>query len=493
MIDLFLVTKQQSKLLFILACTLIISCMPLGIPLVHAESSQSEQLPELGGGDTIPSNEWRLGQSWLRSLRSNVRTHNDPLTRQYLHDLIYKLAPNSQLTDKRLQSIIVQSSALNAFAVPGGIIGINSGLFLYANTEQEFASVIAHELAHLSQRHYSRRVEESKVQTALSMAGILASVILAAAGGGADVGIATLAGSQAYSMQQQLSYSRQNEKEADRIGMETLAASGMDAHAMPRMFERMLRSSRFNRQIPEYLLTHPLTESRVADTASRASSYPPGDYQEDIDYYLIKSRVILQHAADPNDALAQFRMHADSTNKYLKTQSLYGQVLASIAIEKPLQAKQAMQSLLKTEGNRISVAVLYGEWLLSQNNLSKALEVIAEHLERNPGNYPLSRLLATALIKSKKYNDAIRALYTIVPIHGQEPDLWYEIAETAGLANNITELHQARAEYFYLVNNTQRSLRELRQAKKKAKDTYQQEVIDNRIREIMKESKNTRF
>src|SRR5690606_38761124 len=147
-------------------------------------------------------------------------------------------------------------------AVPGGIIGVNGGLFLHAQSEAQFASVIAHELAHLSQRHFARRLERNQRNQPLAMAGLLASIIVAAAAG-SDAGMAAIATTQAYNIQQQLNYSRENEQEADRIGLATLAASGIDPRAMPEMFEAMLRSNRFGQYVPEYLRTQDRKSTRL--------------------------------------------------------------------------------------------------------------------------------------------------------------------------------------------------------------------------------------
>ena len=463
--------------------------------------ADSNRLPDLGGSSKLisPAQERQLGAAWLRSLRKQVDTLKEPLIVQYVKDLTFKLAPHSQLIDRRLKTVIVDSRVLNAFAVPGGIIGTNAGLFLYARTEQEFASVLAHEMAHLSQRHFARRLEESQNQAAINLAGILASLIVAVTAG-SDAGVAALAGSQAYTLQNQLNYSRLHEQEADRIGLETLAASGMDARSMPSMFRSMLRTSRFNRQLPEYLRTHPLTESRVADTANRAESFPEGSYVEDMDYYFAKSRIMLRYAENPEGALTRFRsIEAQSTPKdktasYQYYLSQYGQVLAAIKVNRSQEAKSALQNLLNYDRNRISIVVLHAEWLLATGQTDTATQLLREHLSRNTGNYALSRILAEAEIRSGNYETALSLLNSLLPEYENEPDLWFEIAETTGLANDIATLHQARAEYFYQTGRTGRALNQLNQALKKTENNYQKtQIIQNRIRELQEEQATFNF
>ncbi len=458
-----------------------------------AEANQN--LPDLGGGSGVitPAQERALGMAWLRSLRRQVDAFPDPMILEYVQDLVYKLAPNSQLQDRRLTTIVIDSSALNAFAAPGGIIGINAGLFLYAETEQEFASVVAHEIAHLSQRHFARRLEENQNHTLLNMAGLLASVIIAATAG-SDAGVAALAGSQALSLQQQLNYSRLQEQEADRIGMDTMAASGMDARAMSAMFERMLRTSRFNRKVPEYLRTHPLTESRVSDTANRAGNFPKGTYREQVEFYFSKSRVMLAYAESPEDAMELFESQMASSNPYVNSMVRYGYVLAAIKANQAGKAEQQLQNLINREPNRISVVMLQAEWLNAMQRRAEAIQLLQENLDRNSGNYGISRLLADYLNAAGGHDNALKLLYQLTPEYGHNPDIWFDVAETAGLAGEISSLHQARAEYFFLLGDSQKALRHLQQALDKIGSNYQKEqIIRTRIKQMSEQEKSFRF
>ena len=229
-------------------------------------------LPSLG--DTSSSimsreQEYQLGRAWLAMLRGSVRTLEDPLLKDYVESHVFTLAEPSQLDDRRLTFVTIDSPQLNAFAAPGGIIGVNGGLFLHAQTEAEFASVMAHELAHLSQRHFARGLQHQQQNRIPLMTAMLASIILAASGGG-DAGIAALASTQAAAIQEQRRFSRQNEQEADRIGLLNLKQAGYAPHAMPEMFARLARLSRFSRPPPEFLLTHPVSQSRIADSRNRA-------------------------------------------------------------------------------------------------------------------------------------------------------------------------------------------------------------------------------
>lgn len=188
----------------------------------------ANDLPSLGdssSGIVSPEQEHQLGRAWLSLLRAQVPQLSDPQLKDFVERSVYKLAESSQLQDRRLEFVLLDSPQLNAFAAPGGIIGVNGGLFLHAQTEAEYASVLAHELAHLSQRHFARGLEEQKRMQLPLMAAMLAGVVAAAAGAG-DAGIAAIVSTQAAAIQAQRRFSRQNEQEADRIGIVNLERAG---------------------------------------------------------------------------------------------------------------------------------------------------------------------------------------------------------------------------------------------------------------------------
>ena len=216
----------------------------VSLPLLSTMPSLAQvNLPVLGNsvsGTISTQQEYEYGREFLRSVRRETLLLDDPLIQEYIISLTYKLAATSELTDHRLDFVLIDSDVLNAFAAPGGIIGVNAGLFLYADNEGQMASVLAHELAHISQRHYARSIEEARASTLPNMAGLLASLVIAAAAGG-DAGQAALMTSQAIGVENQLRFSRSNEEEADRIGIRNLYNAGFDPQDMAGMFEQMLR------------------------------------------------------------------------------------------------------------------------------------------------------------------------------------------------------------------------------------------------------------
>ena len=169
----------------------------------------------------------KLGKEFLKQIHASMKTTDDPLLKYYSETQIKRLVQYSDFRDEILDIVVVDSPSLNAFAAPGGVVGVNLGLFLQANDVHEFSSVIAHELAHLSQRHFARRVEERRSGSLTTMASMIAGLLIGAAGG-TDAALATISLAQAASQGNQLRYSREREIEADRIGLATMVNAGLD-------------------------------------------------------------------------------------------------------------------------------------------------------------------------------------------------------------------------------------------------------------------------
>ena len=212
--------------------------------LVSATTYSTPELPSLGDACSkiiSPELEKKLGKEFLKQIHASMKTTADPLLKYYSETQIKRLVQYSDFRDEILDIVVVDSPSLNAFAAPGGVVGVNLGLFLQANDVHEFSSVIAHELAHLSQRHFARRVEERRSGSLTTMASMIAGLLIGAAGG-TDAARATISLAQAASQGNQLRYSREREIEADRIGLATMVNAGLDPNGASRMFERMQRA-----------------------------------------------------------------------------------------------------------------------------------------------------------------------------------------------------------------------------------------------------------
>lgn len=411
------------------------------------------KLPILGdssSGIISKQQEYQLGRTWLKVFRSRVQEFDDPLMQDYLENLIYNLATYSELEDPRIELIIVNNPSMNAFAVPGGVIGIHTGIFAFAENEDQMVSVLAHELAHLSQRHFARGLEDQRSSSALSLAGLLAGLVLAATVGG-DAGMAAMAASQAMSLENQLRYSRSNEKEADRFGLRTMEKSGRDPGAVGDMFETMLKRARYaGDRAPEFLLTHPVTEKRIADARGRAMGSSMRHYPDNSDYYLMQARAQVAMTKNQKDNIKRFNTKLDA-NAQQRNAAIYGLSLSYLTSGNVDAARDLMEALLKKDPNHQIYNYTAIELDMADEQYEQALTKLAFLVSRNPGNYPLLSLQAETLWLDHQYEEASLALTELAGSRNQDPMVWYRLAEVRGLAGNISGVHEARAEYFILV------------------------------------------
>lgn len=465
----------------VLACALL-----LPLPL-SAQGPASSSLPELGDASSAisPEQERRLGRAWIRQLRGSVPTVTDPLVQDYLEHLTYRLSFHSPLQNPDFLVTLIDSTDINAFAVPGGVIGINSGLLLSAENEAEVAAVLAHELGHLSQRHYARNVSSAANSQWVYLGALLAGIALAANGQG-DAGGVALLSTQAAMLQNELRYSRQHEQEADRIGLQTLADSGLDPQAMPRFFERLLRATRGGVQVPEFLLTHPLTESRVADTAGRAGQIP-GHYELDSsEYRLMRARVQAQYATDTDGLILQVRAAlADQTGK--GDNGLLRFSLANLLNRQKRyeEAIQAMRPALEADPNHVAYIVTMGESLIGAGRQEEARQLLGSQLAISRENVPLTLLYARSLVRCNQPDRAVNLLEMLSYRRPDDPTVWRLLGEAYALQKNTLGLHRSRAEQLYLRGEDGKAIEQLRLGAQAAGTSYPARArLENRIREI---------
>ena len=460
-------------------------CFALAMILSENAFSQSS-LPSLGdriSGTVSLDQEYAMGQRFLSQIRRSATTISDPLLTGYLEGVTYKLASRSQLTDHRLSFVIIDSQALNAFAAPGGIIGVNTGLFLNAVTEAEFASVMAHEISHVSQRHFARGIDEAQSGRIPQMAALLASVMVMATSE-AGHGAAAISAVQGRNLENQLRFSRSNEAEADRIGQNTMVSAGFDPKGMSDLFERLIAINRFGRRPPEFLLSHPVTESRIADARSRVFRYPNREYKDNFEYQFARARVEARYAEDKK-AYVEERITRleNSKGEFEKTSNAYGLVMALWGNKQYKDAHTVLEPLLLKDPNRISLAVTQSEILTSQNESRQAISFLDRHLQINPGNHALTMAYANALIQNRDYSAASKLIQRHSTSRPDDHQLWYLLAETQGQAGNISEVHQARAEYFRLIGDFRRAREQLQFALRIEIDGDSSPAIAARIRE----------
>jgi predicted Zn-dependent protease len=423
-------------------------------------------LPILGDGSSrvvSPAMEAQIGRGFLKQVHSSLRTINDPILKYYVEVQIAALAQHSELREKVLQVVLIDSPQVNAFAAPGGVVGINLGLFLYAADVHEYSSVIAHELAHLSQRHFARGIEEQQAAMLPNLAGMIAAIAIGMTAGG-DAGIAAISASQSVAQSNYLRYSRSRETEADRIGLNTLVNADLDPDGMRRMFESMNRAYRFSSKPPEFLLTHPLSETRIADARTQALQYPKKDYPDSPDYALMRTRAIIHYAASPEAAVATYEK-AVKDNPESKT-AQYGLALALSRAKQHTDAIAIADILFTEAPDRLLFVSAYAELLTAAGKYEQAQGLLEKYLLLYPDNPPLSMLYADNLTHSGQYPMAEDVLDRQAARRPNDIDVWYDLAEVSGKAGDIVGVHRARAEFFALHGAYGRAIQHLEYARR---------------------------
>ena len=445
-----------------------------------------DPLPTLGDYSSASislSGEYSLGRIWLSMYRGSTKEHSDPLMRTYLEDLIYRLSETSEVRDRRFEFIILEDKTINAFAAPGGIIGINLGMFLNTEKEGELASVMCHELAHLSQRHYAR--SQNKVSPLANALMVLGSIAVAAASRNPEAILIAPAAMQ----QMSINFTRSNEKEADRIGFNNLVKAGFNPDDMTMMFQRM--QSKYQNEDSEqfsYLMTHPLPSERLSDMRIRADSLEKtsqNSFRDNIDFYFMQKRAEIWANKDLKKLIRKYKKDQKSSNKNISSSGSYGLSLAYKNSNDLDSSFSLLRKLIKEIPNNLVLESSLMELHLAAGNFYEAISLGKNILEIHQNNYSASILLADAYIKNEQSELAEKLLKDLSKERQTDPNIWYKLAEAQGLSGNILELHRSRAEFFILTGRHDAAVFQLKEALSLSQNLFEiRESIIKRLEEI---------
>ena len=445
--------------------------------------SSEEDLPVIGDSSSSVisiASEYNLGRLYMAQLRRTLPEYIDPVSQDYTEHLVYRLSEFSELTDRRLEIALIDEKSVNAFAAPGGIIGINAGLIFHADTEGQLASVLSHELAHLSQRHFARRMQRQKDRSLANSLMILGSIALAGATSNPN---ALLVGQQAIT-QQNLSFSRGDEQEADRIGFKNMVSAGFDPKSTSYMFEKLQSLSRLSGSNElEFLRSHPLTKNRIADAQSRAQGFEKKNYRNSLDYDLVRNRTIVHFSEVPRQAVTIFQKElTNSSDEREKLEAHYGLALAYSRDNKHSQALNSMRQALEMDSENLILQIGLLELHIEAENYFEAEALASSLLSTNPYNYPVSMLYNKVLMNKGDYKSGEKILKDLTLKRPKDPQVWYWLAEVQGLDKNLIGLHLSRAEYFFLTGSYETSIKHLRMALDLTGNNFQlTESIHNKI------------
>ncbi|HNR22463.1 MAG TPA: M48 family metalloprotease [Steroidobacteraceae bacterium] len=372
-----------------------------------AVAQSGSDLPDMGNPvDAIltQGDEYRIGLTVLRQLREQGQVLEDPEISEYIQALGTRIAAQATDEGQRFTFFVIRDTAINAFALPGGFIGVNQGLLLATKNESELASVLAHEIAHVTQRHIARSIRAAGRQSLATTAMVIAGILLGAMGGG-DAAQAAIAVAQGSAAQQQINYTRSNEHEADRIGISFLASAGFDPHAMPAFFETMQRRSGLSRlDIPEFILTHPVTSTRIAESRDRAESYPSPKPNPEVSYQVARERARVLVA--PDDAGLERYYAGELAAGRDGVAERYGAALADLGNGNAGDAVAALSTLRSAHEGNPMIASSLGQAQMAAGATEAALATFAEALRLSPRNVPLTIRYAEALMRVDRAREA---------------------------------------------------------------------------------------
>lgn len=443
-------------------------------------------LPDLGDASATvlsPTQERRLGEDLMRRARRSLAIVEDPEVTSYIQDLGQRLAARSDSPGINFRFFVVNDPTINAFAMPGGFIGVHTGLLLTAESEAEVASVLAHEISHVTQRHIPRMLAEEQ-RSMPAMAALLAAALLAGRGGEAAIALAG-----ATMAQKGLNFTRSAEEEADRIGIRLLADAGFDPRAMPAFFERMQRMNRLNEtNLPDFLLTHPVTTARIADSRGRAEQFPYRQVPDTLDFQLVRAKLRASGSTDTTDVVRTFANNIAEGKSANMEAERYGYALALLRARQYDNARSEARKLADRSPSNLHYRILQAEVEMAAGRSDLGLQVYANAYKRSPSYYPLALNYARALVRSKRPQDAEPIIRAMLQQRPDDPALYQVLSQAAGANGKTAESHQAMAEYYYLNGNANSAIEQLQLASRYAGNNfYLQSSVEARIQAIKEE------
>jgi len=454
-----------------------------------AQANLDIALPEMGdsaGALVSPVEEYQVGQSFYWSLQQSVTLVDDPEVNSYINSLGHRLVTNSDDPGRSFTFFVVPDNSVNAFAAPGGFIGIHTGLMLTSEAESELASVMAHEIAHVTQRHILRNFERSKRMSIPMTAAMIAAALLGVADPSA--GSAAIMAVQAGNVQMQLDYSRAHEAEADNLGMQTLVNAGFDPNAMPRFFERLQIAGRFygGDQIPEFLRTHPITVSRIADARGRAANLEPRPQIRDTKkFYLMREKVRVMTSANLRELIKTYEDKLKENKTEDQSVTRYGYALALLKNSNYTQARDEINDLIDLDDNQLSYHLVLADIEIALGRMDAALAIYNDFQRVYPDDWALSIKQVQALLRANEPRKAITILQRQLDVGESSADLYRLLAKAYGDMGQKSKSHVWLAEHYHSSGQLMQAADQLRIAADYARgDEFELAKISSRLRQV---------
>ena len=466
---------------------LLVHLLAIGLAVLPgpaAPPASAQGLPDLGDAaqnSLSPQMERRVGESIMRDIRFRDPTfYDDAEAGEYLNTLGYRLVASSADVRQDFEFFLIKDGTLNAFALPGGFIGVHTGLIATAQSESELASVLSHEIAHVTQRHIARMVSKEGQFSAVMMA----AMALAILSRNSQAGSAAALIGQASVVTAQIGFTRDFEREADRIGFQTLEKSGLDVRAMPAFFERLQKAGRlYENNAPAYLRTHPVTTERIADTQNRAQAVAYKQLPDSLDFQLVRAKLRADQDT-PREALAQFESQLRDKKYSNETAARYGLAAALLRAKEPVRAEGALAPLMKA-GSHPMFDMLSARIRQARGDNNGAAELLKGALARHPNNRAINHAYVEALQQQGQNQQAVSLLTEQLKTYPRDAKLHSLLAKAyASLGKRLLQ-HQALAEVYALQGSLPAAVEQLQLAQKSGDgDFFQQSSVDARLREL---------
>lgn len=455
-------------------------------------SDSSNNLPELGDvSQTVlsPLDEQRIAEQILREVAVSDDVLQDVEVIDYLQGLGNRLAAASDDKRQVFNFFVVNDPSINAFAMPGGVIGVHTGLLLATNSESELASVLGHEIGHVTQHHLARMLAKQKTDTFKNIAGIAFALLVARAN--PQLANGAMVASSAAGIQRQLDYTREHEREADRVGLTIMENAGFDPRAMPAFFTTLQRGTRFSEGgAPSFLRTHPLTAERISDVANRVETMPYKQVPDSLNFQLIRAKLRASNGL-AQTAIDQFQDNIKEGRFANETAEHYGLAVAMLRKNdatgasnqlKWLKTNAAKNPLIENLGARIEVA---------RNNPKTAASQYAAALNLFPTHRSLIYGYAEHYLAINQADKAIQLVQSKQSLYPNDA-YFYELLAKAYAAKGKNLLsYQAQSEAYYRKYNIQKAVEQMEFAAK-AKDGsfYEKSIVEARLKEMQRQQEN---
>jgi predicted Zn-dependent protease len=450
-------------------------------------SQGAAPLPDLGGaGDAAisPQMERRLGESIVRDIRFREPSYiDDPELSEYLGNLGARLTRASGARQD-FEFFVLRDPTINAFALPGGFVGVHTGLINSADTESELASVLSHEIAHVTQRHIARMFGQQQQMQMPLMVALAAAILLGRSR--PDLGSGAAAALQAGAVQTQLSYSRDYEREADRVGLQGLEAAGFDTRAMAMFFDKLQRSTRVSDDgsVPGYMRSHPVTSERIADVQNKAANYPYRQHVDSPEFYLVRAKLRAE-SGEARDAVAHFEGSVRDERYANQGAARYGLTTALLRAGRARDANAELGRLRAAGASGPMIETLAARVKRALGDNAGAAALLAEARGRFPYSRAVLYAYVEALQEGGRSNDALAALTEALRLSPRDPRLHALQARTYSALGKRLLQHQAQAEYYALQGSLPAAIEQMQLARAAGDgDFYQLSVVDARLKDL---------